>query len=1131
MKKRIILGIFLAQTLTFSCMNQLEKETYRIILEDPDQIQERAKLAREKTPIKITNGLVISRWASDSLAPDPVAMDIDDNGAVYLARTNRQKNSEFDIRGHRDWMTASIGLQSIDDKRAFLRETFAPEKSDKNTYLKDLNEDGSHDWKDLTVEKEEIWKVEDKDGDGIADRSTRIFNGFHDEVTDVTGGLLIRKKDAFISVGPDLWRLNNTHKKGLLENPTSISTGYGVHIGFGGHGMSGVVEGPDGKIYWQIGDIGANITAKDGKQYKFPNSGVIVRSNPDGSDFEVYASGLRNTHEFVFDQFGNLISSDNDGDHPGESERLVHVVEGSDAGWRSNWQYGKYTDPKNNLYKVWMDEKLFVPRWEGQAAYIIPPIRNFHNGPTGMLFNPGTALGKNWLNKFFLVEFVGDASRSHIWSFDLKPKGASFDFKSEVDVLSGILPTGIRFGPEGALYAADWVFGWDTKNFGRVWKIDVDEKNNDLSIERAKTKTLIQADYEKMHADQLYDHLFYTDLRVRQKAQMELASRGSSSVSVFQKAIDQKENQLARIHGIWGLGQLAKSNKETVSKSLNGLLADNDDEIKSQAAKIIGDQFIVGGENQLINLLNIQQPRAAFFAAQALGRNKVDAAVPALIKLIDANNDQDIYLRHAAVLALTRIGKEEAIASLSNSPSKALRTAAVLVLRRMASPKIAVFLNDSDEYIATEAARAINDDESIVPALPALAQTLSNQKFSSEALLRRAINACLRVGTSKEIDLLIQFAERSDISDVIRAEAIATLGSWADPSVMDRVDGRYRGKLDRNPQDVIAKIKTKIPTFLKNSNAEVLVATAKLLGELQIQDFRSEQTQLFVNHPMVKVRLAQLNSLYTLKDPNLSLLVQKGMDDSDKSVRALSLSYLDKVQLTQMELPMITNNIMEKGSLQEQQQLLQAIAKMPAKNTNELLADLIQKMIQSKLPAGVKLDLIEAVEANNSKELVAQLDALKTKGTLTDEYKEVLFGGNIQAGYNIFARNQTAQCVRCHNVNGENGGVGPSLKGIASKLTREQLLQAMIEPSARIAPGYGNVSIVLTDGQEVNGTLLLENDHEIQIKTNEAEPLKIAISRIKSRENSPSGMPPMGSLLSKREIRDVVEYLSSLKSK
>jgi hypothetical protein len=40
----------------------------------------------------------------------------------------------------------------------------------------------------------------------------------------------------------------------------------------------------------------------------------------------------------------------------------------------------------------------------------------------------------------------------------------------------------------------------------------------------------------------------------------------------------------------------------------------------------------------------------------------------------------------------------------------------------------------------------------------------------------------------------------------LRAEAIATLGSWANPSVMDRVDGRHRGVLDRNPADVIARI-------------------------------------------------------------------------------------------------------------------------------------------------------------------------------------------------------------------------------------------------------------------------------------------------------------------------------------
>ena len=337
-----------------------------------------AKESRENVAPKIAPGLQLSLWASDSLAPDPIALNIDDEGNVYLTRTNRQKNSEFDIRGHRDWMTPSISMQSVEERKAFLRATFAPEKSDENEWFPDLNNDSIHDWKDLTVEKDEVWKLQDRNGDGIADISTRILEDFNEEITDVAGALLVRDDDMFVGVGPDMWRLWDTNKDGVMDTKESIAHGFAVHIGFGGHGMSGAIEGPDGKIYWGIGDIGASITAVDGSKHHYPNQGVIVRSNPDGSDFEVFARGLRNTHEFVFDIYGNLISSDNDGDHRGESERLVHVVEGSDAGWRSNWQYGKYTDTKNNGYNVWMDEKLYVPRWEGQAAYIIPPIQNFH---------------------------------------------------------------------------------------------------------------------------------------------------------------------------------------------------------------------------------------------------------------------------------------------------------------------------------------------------------------------------------------------------------------------------------------------------------------------------------------------------------------------------------------------------------------------------------------------------------------------------------------------------------------------------------------------------------------------------------------------------------------------------------
>jgi quinoprotein glucose dehydrogenase len=1098
-----------------------------IVRENEKNILLKAKEIRDKTPIKLAEGLQMSLWASDSLAPDPVAMSIDDWGRVFLIRTNRQKNSEFDIRGHRDWMTESISFKTVEDRRAFLRKTFAPNLSDKNGWLKDLNEDGIHDWRDLKVEKDEVWRLEDRNNDGIAEISTRVLNDFNEEISDVAGGLLIRKNDAFIGIAPDLWRLKDTNKDGVYDQKTSISHGYGVHIGFGGHGMSGLVEGPDGKIYWNIGDIGANITTADGKKFEHPNSGIIARVNPDGSDFEIFAHGLRNTHEFVFDEYGNLISSDNDGDHPGESERLVHVVQGSDAGWRSNWQYGKYTDPKNNKYNVWMNEKLFKPRWEGQAAYIIPPIMNYHNGPTGMVYNPGTALGSDWKNKFFLVEFVGSPNRSHIWSFGLKPSGASFVLDGEKDVVSGILPTGIRFGPDGALYAADWINGWDAKNYGRVWKLDVTKEKNDLEALRQETKKLIQLDYAAQTNEKLYSLLLNVDMRVRQKAQFELVNRGNNSLNTLKKAIEQTDNQLARIHGIWGLGQLLRKDK-SLSPIFIKLLNDKDDEIVKQSIKMLGDAKIASVGSLVVPFLKSNSPRVRFYAAETIGKISYQNAVEPLLAMLKDNNDQDLYIRHAGVLALSKIGKAEPIIALANHESKALRTAAILVLRKLKNPAIKVFLNDASEDLVTETARAINDDLSIEAALPDLAKMLENTQFSSEPLVRRAINAALRVGGEKELEMLINFTKRKDISNELKAEAFATIGSWVNPSVLDRVDGRYRGKLTRDAAMVKAKVKPHLPSFLQETNPETLIALSGLIAELNLTEFTGQLAKIYQETSNSKVKSSILPALNTLKYSDLENVIKSGMEDKEETVRTTALGLLNNNNVSKENLPIIVNTIFTKGGIKEQQQLLSVLGKMEADKTRVILSDLIEQLRNKKLSNSLALELKESVEASGIADLKAKMSALKTGNAFLDDYAESLYGGNKQEGRNIFNYNSTAQCVRCHVIGTEGGAVGPPLTRIASILTREQILQALVEPSARISPGYGSVSLKLDDGQEVTGTLAKETATELTLTTSDAEPLIIPVARIKKRENYPSSMPPMGTLLSKREIRDVVEYLSNL---
>lgn len=1090
---------------------------------DPAEAAKTAQSIREETSVTIAEGLKLDLWASDSLAPDPVSISIDDLGRVYMTRTNRQKRSEFDIRRHRDWMTKSISLQTVEDRRQFLRETFATEKSKENEWLRDLNNDGIHDWNDLAIEKEEIWRIEDTSGDGVADKAVRILSDFYQEVTDVAGALLVRAKDLFIGVAPDMWRLFDTDGDGIPDKKTSISHGYAIHIGFSGHGMSNAVEGPDGKIYWGIGDIGANITTQDGVNHDYANEGIIVRSNPDGSDFEVVAHGLRNTHEFVFDEYSNIISSDNDGDHPGERERLVHIVEGSDAGWRSNWQYGKYTDPRNNTYKVWMDEKLHVPHWEGQAAYILPPIMNFHNGPAGMVYNPGTALGSAWKNKFFLVEFVGNPARSPIWAFDLKPNGASFDLKSEQNVLQGILPSGIRFGPDGALYIADWINGWATKNYGRIWKLDVTDNENDLKDLRAEIKRLMQLDYENQTEDILFDLLSNPDMRIRQKAQFELVNRGSKGLDILKKAISQKENQLARIHGIWGIGQLLQKNKAEAGFLIQNL-QDSDVEIIAQTTKILGDYRVAEAGKDLIPLLKNANPRIQFFAAQSLGRMKEKSAVAPLLELIKANNDQDLYIRHACVLALSRIGEAEPMIALSTSPERSLRTAAVLVLRKLKNENIRVFLKDQDEYIVTEAARAINDDHSIPGALADLAGILAESRFTSEPLLRRAINAALRVGGDKELELVKELAGRLSINDVVRAEAVATLSTWSNPSVLDRVDGRYRGEIKRDPAPVKAKLTSLANKLADEKSPEVQVALTRLISEFGMADYQPQLMKELRSNTSTEVRIAVLNALKATNYSEMEQAIQLGMDDKDQAVRAHGLSMMGELTLSKATLEAITNKVFQKGSTQEQQQLLKAFAQFAPDQTEGILEGLIQQYKNGKLSKNIALELQDAVTSLQSE----KLNTLLATVIPAESYIVALHGGNGRAGGQYFYTNSTGQCMRCHVVNGQGGEVGPDLSNIGKTLSREQLLEAIVEPSKRIAPGFGMVSLTLKNGDSVGGILTAETSKELTIKNGD-ELIKVPVNQIDRRDNVPSSMPPMGDLLSKSELRDMVEFLSGLK--
>lgn len=1101
----------------------------KIILLDKSRAAELAQKIRKEVAVELADGLELSLWASDTLVADPIAISIDAQGRVFYTSATRQANSEFDIRGHRNWMTASISFQSVEDRRKFLRETFSKDSEESKKFLKDLNKDGVRDWRDLAVEKEQVWHLEDTDKDGIADKAQLYLEDFHEEVTDVANGVEIVGNDVFVSAGPDMWRTQDKDKDGIADHKESISHGYAVHIGFSGHGMSGATVGPDGRIWWGIGDIGMNVVDKTGKQWKYPNEGVIVRSEPDGSDFEVYASGLRNTHEFVFDQYGNLISEDNDGDHEGERERLVYLIDGSDTGWRTNWQFGKYTDPDNNRYKVWMDEKMSIPRWDGQAAYILPTIANYVNGPTGMVYNPGTALGEKWYNHFFIAEFRGSPANSPIHAFTLKPKGASFELDKTEEVVKGLLPTGMDFGPDGALYFADWIDGWGTKDQGRIWKLDVPGEAN--SAIRQETKKLIQEDFSPKTEAVLSKLLQHQDMRIRQKAQFELVKREAKGLKIFIEAAKQKKHQLARVHALWGLGQLARKNPDHASY-LMPFLKDNDPEITAQAAKVLGDIRYAKATQDLIPLLKNKSLRVQLLATEALGRIGQASAFQAITQMLIANNDEDAWLRHAGAIALSRLNQEKQLIALSKHNSKALRMAAVVALRRMQSPGVAKFLEDKDELIVTEAARAINDDYSIEPALPDLARVLKEPRFSQEALLRRVINANLRVGQPENIRMLTEFVTQGDASVAMRAEALEALSTWAKPSVFDRVDGRYRGEINRDAAPVKKALQPLVVDLLKENNSAIQIAAAKVVAKFQIPNTAEILTNMLNSHPEAEVRTAALKAIYGLKDKSLDSALEKALQDKESLVRSTALEILPESGLAEDKTVQLFEQVLKVGSVEEKQTVLTALSKLTGAEAKQALSKALDELVAGKLAPEVQLDLIEAIETQNSPDLMKELKAFQDAKPKDDPlalYKETLAGGKRWEGQRVFYENEAAQCVRCHAIFEYGGNAGPGLAGVGSRLTPEKILESLVAPSAAYALGYEVVSLKLKNQESISGVVTKESPTQLSLRIGKEDIKVIDKSQIAERKSVPSAMPPMGRVLSKRQIRDLIAFLRELK--
>ena len=1073
--------------------------------------------------------LALKLWAPGPLLANAVAISIDNQGNAYVSQTSRRKSSYLDIREHWDWMIEDLALQTAADKTRFYLKVLSPEHSEKNEWLEDFNEDGRRDFRDLEVQKESIRRIWDEDNDGQADHSQTFAEGFNDLLGGVAGGVLAHDGKMYVTANPSLWEVSDANKDFKADKITSLAKGFGTHIGFAGHDMSGLTIGVDGKLYWSIGDHGLDVTGPDGKRWHYPNEGAVMRCDPDGSNFEVFAHGLRNTHEIAFDAFGNLISVDNDGDHPGENERYVHILEGSDTGWRLNWQYGKYDQP-NEKYKVWMDEKLSLPHFPGQATYLLPPIALAYDGPAGLKFNPGSALGAKWENHFFASFFTGSSANSKILAFTLKPKGSSFSLEKEVDLVGGIVPTGMAFTPNGSLFINDWKDSYDKKTEGRIWVLDVKDQKHPL---RLKTQRILAQGMSNQSIPQLIEWLSFGDQRIRLAAQFELVKQKKSK-NLLALAKNKKANLLGRLHSIWGLGQLGRKDYHLM-KNMLPLLADPSGQVRAQTAKIFGEASYKPSLMSLRKLIFDKDAQVQARAIEALGKVGSKKELPLLVKLLAETKENDPHLRHTIIYSLSKIHAEKEIIQLFNHPSEYVRIGGVVALRMLKSPGITAFLDDKNQMVLEEVARAINDDLSIPEAIPFLAATLNGSSCQSEIFLRRVINANLRTGTKECAQRLSQFILNTKNNNLMRLDALWALGYWTKPPVLDRVDNYYRPQTNQSHKldDAHLAFEPILKSLKKDAYHPFGAAMIKAAGRLKYQ--KGEEFIFSILKKNESNKYARQEALHALLEMNSKYLadaVSLALSDSLSTLRRIALANINKVNFPPVKQAQMLEKLLDgQTNISEKQNAIAALGAMTHNKAEEILSKYLHLALKNSLDPALHLDVFNAIEKGNFPSLKTKLTNQQKKWRNNDllAYQATLFGGNAEIGKELFIRNEAAQCLRCHAVNGKGGMVGPPLEHIADRLSREELLTSVINPNASISPGYGVVILTLKDGEELSGIVSAETTSELNLKIGNNPPRIIKRAAIKEMEMLPSGMMSMKDVLDKSQLRDLISYLITLK--
>jgi putative membrane-bound dehydrogenase-like protein len=734
--------------------------------------------------------------------------------------------------------------------------------------------------------------IEDTDGDGKADKSKVFYQG-----TDVNAalGIAVLGNKVYISSSPHIFIFTDENGDDVADKKEILFSGLkGIDHD---HGTHSVNFGPDGKLYFTIGNEGKIIKDKNGELLKDKEGtpiettgkpfrdGMALRCNPDGSELEVLGHNFRNNYESAPDAFGTVWQSDND-DDGNRGVRINYVMEGGNFGYKDEMTGASWPALRTNIEPE-------IPRrhWHLNDPGVVPNLLQTGAGsPTGLLVYEGDLLPKEFQNQVIHC----DAGQNIVRAYSVTAKGAGYEatilpiLKSKTD--QWFRPSDVCVAPDGSLIIADWydpgVGGHQMKDpiGGRIYR-----------IAPPKTTYKVPA-FNVATVEGAAQALKSPNLATRYLAFTKLKSAGKSAEKVL-LPLWKDTNPRVRTKALWLLAGLDK-------KYIKAALSDKDQNIRIVGIRIVkqsgGD--IISTVKQLINDPSAQVRREL---ALALKHNKSPEAADLWSTLAMKHDGEDRWYLEALGIGAdknweTFFTSWEKKAG-NNWNSKAGRDIIWRARNKEAMPYLAKLISDEsisyEEKLRYFRAFDFHTDPlkeqilvSLLHSLPKDATDLRKQVYGQMEIKSETVNAAFLADLNQTLDKIkgqsefitivkkFKLSDRTnDLVEIVAKDPYSSLALEAGYAVIGF--------------DQAAALKSKIMSSDKKTATGVLRVLGRIEGEKSRAILQSVFTDNNVDPDLRRLAISGYATGWSGEEALVTLLNSKKLSPEMEKEAAMRLLY------------------------------------------------------------------------------------------------------------------------------------------------------------------------------------------------------------------------------------------------